>query len=310
TATLALSACQSLPGTQIHYFSQAFNSVNTVSQPLLDDLALAERNQGQAIAMRRAQGKSHSGVERCPPAQFAWQLAADGKQGFINGFCNSDAVYFSTLDDPPFTASMRASLAAIEAYANLLTTLANGSNIDNAVGQIKVIGHSIEGLSPSGLAAAGTLDAAIVALSPLLKSLAQQSNAAEARQIILAGAPKIDALIQALHTSAPVLFNDLIEASSQRLSREANSADLDRISSYRVAVANYLVLLDKLGKAWRMTVDAAQTPGQSSNLAALARYSAELKADADAVRKTFAVLRNGGNLSSAQNPKPLNGVNK
>jgi hypothetical protein len=50
-AMLLLAGCASAPVQQIKYFSQAFNTVNTLGQPLLDDLALAERTQGQQIAV-------------------------------------------------------------------------------------------------------------------------------------------------------------------------------------------------------------------------------------------------------------------
>ena len=44
----------------MRYFSQIFNSVNTVGQALLDDLAVAVRAQGRQSAVRRSQGSSQS----------------------------------------------------------------------------------------------------------------------------------------------------------------------------------------------------------------------------------------------------------
>lgn len=289
---LLLSACKTVPGSQINYFSQAFASVNGVSQPLLDDMALAERTQGQSIANRRAQGKSQNGVEQCPPAQFPWRSTSDGKQGFINGFCASDSAYFSNLGDPPVTSSIRNGLAVVDAYANLLTGLEGGTNIDVAIGQMKGIGQNI-----SGVSGAERLLPALAALAPIFKSVAQQSNAAEARRLILEGAPHVNTVLDALRDTAPVLFNTLTESSAKTLSGDVSGAaaqnELDRINTYRIAIANYVVLMDKLQGAWNLTVDAVKTPGNGANLAALSRYSVELKNDADAARRAFAILRSG-----------------
>ncbi len=289
---LLLSACKTIPSNQINYFSQAFASVNGVSQPLLDDMALAERAQGQAIAARRAQGKSQNGVEQCPPAQFPWRSTADGKQGFINGFCASDAAYFTNLGDPPVTKSIRNALAVVDAYANLLSGLDSGANITTAMGQMKGIGEDL-----SSLTGAGQLVPAMAALAPIFKSVAQQSNAAEARRLILEGAPHVNSVLAALRNSAPVLFNTLTESSAKTLTGDVTGAaaqnELDRINTYRIAVANFVVLLDKLQGAWNLTVEAVTKPESATNLAALSRYSAELKNDADAARRAFALLRSG-----------------
>ena len=70
-AVLVLQGCAApAPVDQIKYFSQAFASVNTLGQPLLDDLAIAERRQGREIAVRRAQGKSLDGANKCPRDNF------------------------------------------------------------------------------------------------------------------------------------------------------------------------------------------------------------------------------------------------
>lgn len=289
---LLLSACKTVPGNQISYFSQALASVNGVSQPLLDDMALAERAQGQSVANRRAQGTSQNGVEQCPQAPFSWRKTADGKQGFINSFCMSDAAFFANLGDPPVTASLRNALAVVDAYANLLTGLDSGANIDVAMGQMKGIGQNI-----SGVSGAGNLVPALAALAPIFKTVAQQSNAIEARRLILDGAPHVNTLLEGLRASAPVLFNTLTEGSAKTLTGDVTGVaaqnELDRINTYRIAIANYVVLMDKLQGAWNLTVDAVKTPGNAANLAALSRYSVELKNDADAARRAFAILRSG-----------------
>lgn len=299
-ATLA-AACTSIPIDQIKYFSQAFNTVNTVGQPLLDDLAVAERRQGQQIAVRRARGESSAGAAECPPKDFPWQEAAGG-QGIIRGFCLQDAAYFSALADPPATGAMRGALSVIERYADVLSTLAEGRNVEGAIGQIDALGKNVSGLlDVAGIAgaAAGTLVPALTALKPVLETAARQANVAEAKRLIVEGAPKITALIGALRQAAPALFKTLIEASSARLTSEAAqnpavaAVEVARVEAYRTAVANYVVLLGKMQSAWDLTLAAAVTPASQAGIATLVQQTSELKGDAEAARRAFAILRTG-----------------
>ena len=295
-AATLLAGCATAPVEQIKYFSQAFNTVNTLGQPLLDDLALAERTQGQQIAVRRAQNKSRVGIDECPPGEFPWVEAASGKQGIIRGFCLRDAAYFSVLSDPPATASMRGALLVIERYADVLSALAEGRNVEGAVGQLDALAKNVTGL----LGIAGEIAPALSALQPILESAAKQANAAEAKRLILEGAPKVTALIAALRRAVPAMFKTLIEAPDARLTSAAASdpalaaVDVVRIDAYRTTVANYVVLLGKMQTAWDLTVAAANSPPGVGRLAALIQQTAELKGDAEAARKALAILRSGG----------------
>jgi hypothetical protein len=167
TVALAISiaACTTVPVDQIKYFSQAFNTVNTVGQPLLDDLAVAERKQGQQIAERRARGESTQGANNCPRSDYPWQEAA-GNLGIIRGFCPKQPV-----------------VAAFE---------------------------------------------------------------------------------------------------------------VARVDAYRTTVANYVVLLGKMQSAWDLTVTAAVGRPSHASVASLVQQTSELKGDAEAARRAFAILRTGG----------------
>lgn len=289
-----LAGCATAPVEQIKYFSQAFSTVNTLGQPLLDDLELAERTQGRQVAVRRAQGNSQIGVTECPPSEFPWQNAA-GNQGIIRGFCMRDAVYFSVLGDPPATAAMRGALLVIERYADVLTTLAEGRNVEGSVGQLDSLATNVTGL----LGIAGDIAPALGALQPILESAAKQANATEARRLILEGAPKVTALIAALRKAVPPMFKTLIEGPSARLTYITISdaalaaVEVTRVEAYRITVANYVVLLGKMQTAWDLTVAAANAPRGEGRLASLVQQTTELKADAEAARKTFALLRSG-----------------
>ena len=299
TTSLWLAGCATpAPVDQIKYFSQAFTAVNTVGQPLLDDLAVAERVQGKQVALRRAKGESTRGPEECQKDRAPWQLALDGKSGIINGFCSADAGYFSDLGDPPATAILRGGLSIIERYADVLGSLAEGRNLEQALGQVDTLGQEVGGLLELVGAGSVAIAPALTALKPLLESAAKQANQAEARRLIMAGAPRVTALIAALSQAAPALFGTLIEASATRLLRpDAGGAvvgEIARVDAYRVAVSQYVVLLDRVQKAWDNTIAAAAAPNAGQGrLASLVAASAELRADAIAVRKGFAALRAG-----------------
>jgi hypothetical protein len=286
------------PVDQIKYFSQAFTAVNTVGQPLLDDLALAESVQGKQIAVRRARGSSDLGPAACQQGMVPWQDASDGKSGIVNGFCVADAGYYAKLGDPPVTAMLRGGLGVVERYADVLSSLAEGRNVAQALGQIDALGREVDGLLSLTNVGAVAIAPILGTLKPLLDGAAKQANMAEARRLILEGAPKVTALIGALRQSTPAVFATLIEAPAARIIQpgagDAIAAEVARVDAYRVTVSQYVVLLDRLQKAWDSTVAAAQSPnGGAGSLAALVNASAELRADADAARRGFALLRSG-----------------
>jgi hypothetical protein len=295
---LALGGCATNPAPvdQIRYFSQAFNAVNTVGQPLLDDLALAERVQGRELAIRHATGKVPATAAGCSANDLPWQLAADAKSGFINGFCLSDASYFTDIADPPGTERLRGGLRVVERYAEVLSTLAEGRNLDQALGQVDALGQEVGGLlALAGGAGTAVIAPVLLAVRPLLENVAKQANADEARRLILDGSPQVTALIGALRTAAPDVFNVLVEAPSARVVKANPAPDLKLelalIETRRIAVAQYVVLLDKLQAAWVATVAAARQPQRGGQLAALVARTSELRTDAEAVRKGLAALR-------------------
>lgn len=294
---LCLAACATTaPVDQIKYFSQAFGAVNTVGQPLLDDLSMAERAQGRQIAVRRARGESKAGIDACPSEQISWQ-GATGKPGIIRGFCLGDAGYFSDLDDPPATAQLRAALTIIDRYADLLSMLADGRNSAAALGDVDALGQNVSGLLGVAGVLSGPFGTALLALRPILMAAAKQANAAEARRLILAGAGEVSALIEAMRQATPAMFDVLIEAPANRMlmldQADALAGERTRVEAYRLAVANYTVLLGKLEAAWKLTVAAANAPPGRIGLAELVQQTAALKADADAARRVFSTLRSG-----------------
>jgi hypothetical protein len=292
SGALLLAGCATTPAPveQIKYFSQAFVAVNTVGQPLLDDLALSERALGRRNAVARA--KKSPDDQPCSSNEAPWALSADPQLGYIDGYCLQHAGYFANIGDPPATAQLRGGLRVIERYAEVLTTLAEGRNVEQALGQVDALGQDVGAL----LALTGgdiAINAALTALKPLLANVAKQSNAEEARRLILDGAPTVDRLIAALRAAVPASFNTL--TSGLRLGAgvaATAAASVKDIEARRIAVSQYVVLLDRLQSAWDATVLAVRAPG-GARLSDLVARSAELRADADAVRRTLAALRSG-----------------
>lgn len=294
-----LVACATAPVDQIRHFSQAFNSVNTVGQPLLDDLAVAERAQGRRVAVARAKRETQDGKAACTPHASAWQ-PVPGSDGFIRGFCPQDAAYFSDLADPPATAALRGALHLVERYAEILSALAEGRNIDEALGQVDALAKNLSGLLSVAGGPAAPLGLVLAPLQPILEHAARQSNAAEARRLIVAGAPHVSKVITGLRDAVPPMFNTLISRSAIQLTAEASGSpaaaapELARIAAYRQAVADYAVLLDRLQSAWELAAAAAAAPsGGSRTLVSLVQQTSALKADAEAARRALAALRTG-----------------
>ncbi|MFP3646535.1 hypothetical protein [Paraburkholderia sp. SIMBA_054] len=301
-----MAACTTAPVDQVKYFSQALSSVNTLGQPLIDDLAVAERAQGQRAAIRRSQRANPGEGEVCSHNDMPWLPVSD-HTGFIRGFCITDAGYYSPLGDPPASKAIRGGLTVIGNYADVLSTLTENRNIDAALGQIGTLSSDVDALAAIAGAAAPPIAGAAAALKPILEAAARQSNAAEARRLILEGAPHVSALIDAIRRATPAIFLTLIEGPSTALvsaqvaaTPALATAEIAKVDAYRVTVSNFVVLLGKLQDAWELTVAAAQSPQSPVTLAQLAQRSGELRADADAARRAFSFIRAGG--MSAMNP--------
>lgn len=291
-----VAACAVRPVEEVKYFRSAFVAVNQVGQPLLDEVAVSERQRGRSIATNRTRRGTVTGD--CRPA---WQEV--GRAGFIYGFCNEDAPYFGELGDPPAAKMMRGSLSVIERYAEALGQLGDGGNLDEARGQIEEIGADVAGLLslvPGLQASAAVIGPALQALQPILDGIGKAASAAEQRRLIRDGAPLVSKLIGALRNAAPEVFVTLIDLPRTRLTREAAAnpdvaaPDLRAIEGYRTTVSNYVILLGELQTAWDVVVAAVDRPADPIRLAQIARRTGEIRSYADSVRRTMAVIRVGG----------------
>lgn len=293
-ATMFLGGCATTPAPvdQIRFFSQAFVAVNTVGQPLLDEMAVAERVQGKRVAEQHAKSAAQTPPigRGCASSDAVWALTGNPSIGYISGYCIEDASYYSTVGDPPATRQLRGGLKVIERYADVLTMLAEGRNLDQAIGEVYALSQEV-----SGLLALGGLNVALTpalqALQPVIAEVARNANAQEARRLIVIGAPKISALISALSDAAPDIFNTLLTDLRRTADMPSGATSAVReIESRRVLVSQYVVLLGRLQQAWDTTLAAVNDPG-GSRLADVVARTSQVRFEAEAVRRSLAVLR-------------------
>jgi hypothetical protein len=292
------TGCSVAPIEETRSFSKAFAAVDGASQPLLDDHASAERRQGQQNAEVKAKKSLYEGV--CKGIVWA---EVDATSGYIDGFCIDDAPYFSELGDPPATQAFRHGIRLIGDYSQVLLFLAEGRNLDETSAQVQALGQNIAALASvaSGPGAAAGLTTVLGALDPIIKDAAQRKNVEEMKRLVLSGAPLLKKLIESLRAAAPEVFNTLIFQSVKGVtSREAREnktvakGHLERVAAYRIAVSNYVVLLEELELSFDQLVIAFQQPRNAVSLANIAERSGRLSANAEAWRKVYSTLRTGG----------------
>jgi hypothetical protein len=282
-------------------FQQAFVAVDSVGQPLLDDLAIAERQAGQEIATNNAKQVTKGTVAqddtKCQPG---WKATddTDRTKGYINAFCLEDAGFYSKIGDPPLTQTFRRALALVGEFAKALVALADGSSAAAAVTQVQQLVQDAESLAGSlpGASGIGTaVNGIVTALKPLANEAAKAASAEQERSVILEAQPQVAKLIVALQQAAPALFDVLTQQTQKRIraADHPQAADVARIEAYRVAISDYVVLLGRLREAWNQLAVAAKQPSNSASLASLTLTSAQIVADAATVRQSLAQLRRG-----------------
>jgi hypothetical protein len=290
--------------------SDAYRSANDAGQPLLDNLALAEKSEGRINAANQAGRPTKSGTippeapnPACPRSQLQWQEVGPDS-GFIQGYCISDAAYFASLGDPPATQAFRGGLAVLGQYVDVLVFLAEGRNIDELHAELQSLSGEIGQLLvflPGAGGAGPAIDGALAALKPLIDAAAQQQNDEEVKRLVLEGAPKARELIERLKDATPEMFNTLTAAAARAAvspaaldNPETAKSDIARIEAYRVTVSNFVVLLDGLETALDKLVQAVEFPDETASLQSLADATANLRIYADAVRRAIAALSQAG----------------
>ena len=290
-AVLCTSCANNAPIEEVRLFSAAYSTFNSATQPLLDDLALAERHQGRMGAVMAAKNNGlRKSRYKGECKNVSWR-----KPGFMRGFCNRDAGYFSEIGDPPATKSFRRSMMVIGNYADVLLTLAEGRNLDEAVAQVELLGGNVASLiSVAGVPGAGAgVTGALKALEPVLRRAGQAGNEEELKRLVLGSAPQMKVLVASLRAAAPVYFKTLIHAPESEATSNPNQAApyLKRIETYRVIVSNYVILLEELSHTFDQLLVAFEAKRNPVSIGALANGAARLSMEAEAWRRSYSALR-------------------
>jgi hypothetical protein len=284
-----LAGCASQPPLEgVRAFSNASDAFNAASQPLLDQASVAERERARKLI-------------ETPPADAKNVL--DVPQGIgtqrrlLLDLPVDQVLALATVGDPPATANYRKGVAAIKHYATVLVLLAEGQNIEAARAELGLFASNIAGVAtliPGGAAAPAMLGSIMVALQPLIDNAARAQNAAELRSLVVKAAPIIAELNASLRAGAQPLFYILVARERQVIINGGDAAAaIERIDAFRVAVANWLVLLDLVGQASGQLAAMVVAEPDASTLAGLTELSTRITNYAEGARRTLAVIRAG-----------------
>ena len=253
-----VSCCATAPVEEARAFADAVKAVKSASDLIWDELNVAERNQRLKL------------INRTPGSQTT--------------FSTGDAYYFATIAEAPATTKFRKGFAVIQDYSTILVSLVEGQNVDSTRGQLEAFASTL-----GAVAQLPEIGEAVKLLAPFINQAILAYDIREARRLVVAGSPHISLLIQKLGAAAPEIFSTLI--SDLQASIVVDPATGKKINAYRVTVSNYVVLLDRLQSSFDVLLPAFDRASNPATLAALVRATANLNADADAVRKILVLAR-------------------
>jgi hypothetical protein len=127
-------------------------------------------------------------------------------------------------------------------------------------------------------------------LGSVVERLAAAASISEARRLAVEGREPVRNLLSELRNSAPTILDEFLL--DIRSNNNINQAERRKqFAERRVAVANYVVLLDRLDETFVRLVLAFEQPSNPVTLASLIQASAALNADVQAARNARAIIR-------------------
>jgi hypothetical protein len=271
--TLA-SACAQLPKAELQAYSDAFAATRSAAEPMMADYAIAERS------VRLGAMKADS---------------ARGFDQFFPTFKESDAAALSSVSLPPGAAALDRTFRAIAGYNEVLVSLAENRNIDEARGQVGQIITDLGGIAPplaqGGAAVRPIADLLITALTPAIAA----DNRAEFKRIVLNGEPHVQALVDTLRDYSPTQYSITTSALRSKARQDPPPPDLDevvgKINAWHQAFADYVALLDAMKLRLTELRRAVENPRSVPLLQRAASGATELRSYADALRLSLAQVR-------------------
>lgn len=284
-----VSGCASAPPVQqVRAFASASDAFNAASQPLLDEVAVAERE--RALKLIATPAKDTKNVIDVP-------LPGGATRRLLLDLPVDEVLAISTVGDPPATAVFRRGVGTIKRYANVLIILAENQNVDAARAELGILAANLAGVAalvPGAAGAPALAGPLLAALQPLIDGAARAQNAAELKRLVIEAAPKVKELNEALRMGAEPLFHTIASGQRQIIVDGGDAqAAIVRIQAYRVAFANWLKLLGLVDQATDQLVAAVSSPGNTASLASLVELSTNITTYAEGARRALAVFRSG-----------------
>jgi len=286
---LLLAGCATAPVEQVRAFASAADAFNAASQPLLDEVAVAERERALKFI-------------KSPPADAKDVLVVPGMPGgatrrLLLDLPADQVLAISTIADPPATAAFRRGVGSLKRYSTVLVLLAENQNVDAARAELGILATNLAGVAaliPGAEAAPAVVGPALAALGPLIDDAARAKNAEELRRLVLEAAPTIKKLNAALRNGADPLFHTVSRGEREIIIEGGDAAAaVARVDAYRVAFANWLVLLALVDQATDELVAALANPANAATLASLAELSTRITIYAEGARRALAIVRAG-----------------
>lgn len=285
---LSLSGCATAPPVeQVRAFANASDAFNAASQPLLDELALAERARAWRIVKSPKDGAKDV---------LAVPLGGGTTRQLLLDLPADQVLALATVGDPPATAALRKGVGTIKHYAAVLVLLAENQNADAARAELGILAANVTGVAaliPGAQAGSALVTPLLSALQPLIDGAIAEKNAEEFRKLVVNASPKIKELNARLRDSAEPTFRAI--ASEERaviVSGKGNNAEaVERIDAYRVVLANWLVLLGLVDQATDQLAMAVANPNSAVTLGSLAELSTRITTYAEGTRRALAVFR-------------------
>lgn len=279
---LTLGCAANVPRQELQQATSAYEAVAASSEPLLVELAAAERR---------------NYLDGLEPAEVLRQEDVVVPRDFHP----ARAAYFSMIGEPALTAAVRRGLGVTGDYFRTLSFLAEGGDLETAKTQLRVLSRSVAALATAATSgAAAPMGAAALALEPLVDRWARAESAAELRRLVAEGAPKLDELLARMQDASTAMYRTLRTAPQNAAEGAllenpgARRAALLQIAEYNVMVSNFVQLLGGLRDATRSLAAAALAPDSGVTLASLAAASQSLLIDAQVASRAIAVVRTRG----------------
>lgn len=270
----ALAACVYGGVAEFEAYKTAFDSVQSTSTSILDQLALQERR----LFLKLNQNASN-------PRRFNPDLAR----------------YYTDSVDPPGTASFRAALATIKTYNDLLYGLETGqtaqalsaklaaleASITSAVNDTAALAPSVSAQIQAGTT---TINGLFVELQPFLTLALNAQSQAAFHDFLIQSYPTVRKLLWELRNSTAAIFPMLTSAVlDSAVGRPLTPDETSKISSYRKLLADWVILLETTVKALDAANAAATAPPTIvDRVTGLTTVASELDAAAKSARKNLA----------------------